>query len=98
MSFAPCHHPTHTVHLARSQLTTCDVNLQNTDGLKIVILGDAHSINVQRWQQGLSDAGAEVHLLSLHIRHSTDEKVQPIPAPRIPGLPEKLRYFTAIPA
>ncbi len=74
------------------------MNLQNTNPLKIALLGDANSINVQRWQQGLCAAGADVHLLSIHIRHSTDEKVQPIPAPRIPGLPEKLRYFTAIPA
>lgn len=72
--------------------------MQNTKPLKIAILGDANSINVQRWQQGLSAAGADVHVLSIHIRQSTDEQIQSIPTPHIPGLPEKLRYFTAIPA
>jgi len=66
--------------------------------LKIALFGDANSINVQRWQQGLSAAGADVRVFSIHIHHATDPNVQPIPAPRIPGLPKKLRYFTAIPA
>jgi L-malate glycosyltransferase len=72
--------------------------LQSVKALKIAILGDANSINVQRWQQGLTNAGADVHLFSIHIERSQQEKVYPVPAVRIPGLPEKLRYFFAIPS
>ena len=66
--------------------------------LKIVVLGDANSINVQRWQQGLASAGADVHLLSIHIKDSTLDHMYPLSVPHIPWLPKKLRYFTAISA
>src|SRR5258708_969440 len=72
--------------------------LQSNNAFKIVILGDANSINVQRWQQGLTSAGADVDLLSIHIQRSIANHVYPLFTPRIPGLPQKLRYFTAIPA
>jgi L-malate glycosyltransferase len=39
-----------------------------------------------------------VHLLSIHIQHSTDDHIHPLSAPHIPGLPQKTRYVTAIPA
>lgn len=66
------------------------------DKIKIAILGDATSINVQRWQQGLSQAGATVELLSIHITHSDDVHTHTIPVLRLH--PAKLRYFAAIPA
>lgn len=67
-------------------------------GMRIVLFGDANSVNVQRWREGLAHAGAEVYLLSIHIDAPKDTFTLPIPIPKLPRLPEKLRYFTAVPA
>jgi glycosyltransferase involved in cell wall biosynthesis len=66
--------------------------------MRIVILGDANSINVQRLQEGLSHAGAEVYLLSIHIQELRDAYTLAIPTPKRLRLPNKLRYFMAVPA
>lgn len=70
--------------------------------LRIVILGDATSINVRRWQQGLRESDAlgsapEVYLLSTHISQPLDAYTLPLRFLSLPRLPEKLRYFTAVP-
>lgn len=75
------------------------MKLHNTTRMehpKIALLGDANSINVLRWREGLTRAGAEVHIFSIHINTSSDPEFHAINAPRLPGMPEKLRYFTAI--
>lgn len=62
--------------------------------LKIALLGDAAHVNVQRWCEGLSRAGAEVHVLAFagHVPHAAATH-------RLPAWPRlsKLRYFTTIP-
>ncbi len=63
--------------------------------MRIVILGNANSVNVRNWQQGLAEAGAEVYLLSTHIDHPLDDHTLPLAAS---PLPDKLRYFAAAPA
>ncbi len=67
-------------------------------GIRIVILGNANTINVLRWQQGLVEAGAEVYVLSTHIQTSPDPFILPIMTRRFSFLPDKLRYFLAVPA
>ena len=42
--------------------------------MRIVILGNANSVNVRNWQQGLAEAGRRsLYLLSTHIDHPLDD-------------------------
>jgi glycosyltransferase involved in cell wall biosynthesis len=63
--------------------------------MRIAVFGNATSINVRRWCEGLAAAGADIHLISIHAGPEA-------PADTIllstPPVPEKLRYFAAVPA
>lgn len=63
--------------------------------MKLVLLGGAHHVNIQRWAEGLSQAGAEVHILSLTPGESSAYQVHLLP---VPFFLRKLRYFAAVPA
>jgi glycosyltransferase involved in cell wall biosynthesis len=67
--------------------------------LKIVLLADASSPNVQSWRVGLERAGCVVHLLSLdaNLPSGDAKRFYYIPMIRLPKLLEKLRYFFAVP-
>ncbi len=62
--------------------------------VKLILLGDAAHVNVQRWCQGLTKAGAEVHVLTFagHVPQAAATH-------RLPAVPRlaKLRYFMTIP-
>jgi glycosyltransferase involved in cell wall biosynthesis len=62
--------------------------------LRIAVLADAAHVNCQRWCEGLTAAGAEVHLISFADGGSTG-----ITTHRILNryLPAKLHYFAAVP-
>jgi glycosyltransferase involved in cell wall biosynthesis len=63
--------------------------------MKLAVLGDAGSVNVQRWVEGLVEAGGNVRVFSLRagdVPHAAVDVVAP-------GLPlGKLAYVAAIPA
>ena len=58
------------------------------------MLGDVAHLNVQRWCEGLAQAGADVHVLSLAAADVTTYAVHPLPVRRL----GKLNYLAAIPA
>ena len=62
--------------------------------LRVALLADATSINVQRWCEGLSHAGADIHILTFGGEMPTAKGLYRLPTMRIPG---KLHYFTALP-
>jgi glycosyltransferase involved in cell wall biosynthesis len=66
----------------------------NRSVLRLALLGDAAHINIQRWCEGLSRAGAEIYLLSFAACRSNGVESVPLP---IPELPAKLHYFAAVP-
>jgi glycosyltransferase involved in cell wall biosynthesis len=66
--------------------------------IRLALLADAAHVNVQRWCEGLSHAGAEIHLLSFrsggeHLQQNMGDCTR-LP---IPTLPQKLHYFAAVP-
>lgn len=62
--------------------------------LRLAVLGDIAHVNVQRWCQGLAQAGADVHVLSLAAAEAPYWRLH-----RLSGWGRgKLRYFTAVPA
>jgi glycosyltransferase involved in cell wall biosynthesis len=60
--------------------------------LKIALLADASHVNIQRWTEGLVNAGADVRILSLTPGETSIVQVYPLRA--LARLP-KLAYFTA---
>lgn len=65
----------------------------NARPLRLAILGDIAHVNVQRWCQGLAQAGAEVHVLSLAAAESKFWRLHHLTG-RGHG---KLRYLTTVP-
>jgi glycosyltransferase involved in cell wall biosynthesis len=62
--------------------------------LRVVFLGDAAHTNTQRWCEGLTQAGADIYLLSFNAYGSRTEKNVVLPIRRLPG---KLHYLAAVP-
>jgi L-malate glycosyltransferase len=63
------------------------------NSIRIAVIGDASSVNVRNWCDGLRATGAEVHIISLHAPNVDDPFVHPIIAS--PTL-KKLRYFVSV--
>jgi glycosyltransferase involved in cell wall biosynthesis len=62
--------------------------------IRLAILGDAGHINIQRWCEGLTRAGADVHVLSFRDGEKKGWQVHLLPASRLPG---KLHYLASVP-
>lgn len=62
-------------------------------GLRLAVLADANHVNCQRWCEGLSDAGSDVHLLSFHVGDVERDRTYRLPQPR---LATKLQYVTSV--
>lgn len=62
--------------------------------LKLALLADGAHVNCQQWCEGLSWAGAEIHLLSFRVGSTNVEKTYQLPIPRLPG---RLHYIAAAP-
>jgi glycosyltransferase involved in cell wall biosynthesis len=61
--------------------------------LRMVLLADAAHVNCQRWCEGLSQAGTDIHVLSFN-RTSKMKQVYQLPLSPLPG---KLHYLAAVP-
>lgn len=68
--------------------------IKRPPGLRIALLADAGHVNTQRWCEGLTRAGADVHVLSFRDGESKGWKVYPLPVPSLPG---KLHYLASVP-
>jgi glycosyltransferase involved in cell wall biosynthesis len=66
----------------------------NKSALRLALLADATSVNVQVWCEGLTHAGAEVHVLSFGGVVPKAEKTYQLTFPHLPG---KLHYFSELP-
>jgi glycosyltransferase involved in cell wall biosynthesis len=62
--------------------------------LRLALLADAAHVNIQRWCEGLSRAGADIHVLSFR---GCVSKVKQTCRLSIPQLPGKLHYIAAVP-
>jgi glycosyltransferase involved in cell wall biosynthesis len=62
--------------------------------LRIALLADAAHVNTQRWCEGLSRAGAEIHLLSFSACSPKGVQNLHLPIPKLLG---KVHYFVAVP-
>ncbi|MGH9966924.1 MAG: glycosyltransferase family 4 protein [Pyrinomonadaceae bacterium] len=60
--------------------------------LRLVLLADAAHVNIERWVEGLTTAGADVHVLSFRAAESDLTQAYQLPHPAMLG---KLRYYTA---
>jgi glycosyltransferase involved in cell wall biosynthesis len=74
--------------------STLDKPARRRSALRLAVLGDAAHVNVQRWCEGLTRAGADVHVLSFRDGDSKGWRVYPLPAP---GLAGKLHYLACVP-
>lgn len=63
-------------------------------GLKLALLADAAHVNIQRWCEGLSKAGADIHVLSFRDSLSSSGQTHRLPIPQMPG---KLHYIASVP-
>jgi glycosyltransferase involved in cell wall biosynthesis len=61
---------------------------------RIALLADAGHVNIQRWCEGLTRAGAEVHVLSFRDGETNGWKVYPLPVLPLLG---KVQYFACVP-
>lgn len=62
--------------------------------VRVAVLGDAGHVNVQRWCEGLSRAGAEVHLISFRDGPSRGWQIHLLPPKRQLG---KIKYIVSVP-
>jgi glycosyltransferase involved in cell wall biosynthesis len=62
--------------------------------LRLALLADAAHVNIQRWCEGLSQAGADIHILSFGSCVSEMNQTYRLPIPLLPG---KLHYVAAVP-
>lgn len=63
-------------------------------GLRLVLLADAAHVNIQRWCEGLSEAGADLHVLSFRNSLSAKGQAHQLPVPHLPG---KVHYIASVP-
>jgi glycosyltransferase involved in cell wall biosynthesis len=63
-------------------------------GLRLALLADAAHVNIQRWCEGLSRAGADLHVLSFRAPLSTTGQTHQLPVSQMLG---KFHYITSVP-
>jgi glycosyltransferase involved in cell wall biosynthesis len=71
-----------------------DELIKRSATLRVALLADAGHVNTQRWCEGLTRAGADIHVLSFRDGESKGWKVYPLPVLSLRG---KLQYVASLP-